>query len=428
MAPQRLNIFQRLQRHWDELHPYNAAQILQLRGRGDPSHLTESLHGTLHDLKLGAISVAGRMFVHEECLAPPEVKSVTGQSLDDHISAEMNRPFDRDRGCPFRPFVLQAGDSHFAGIVYHHWVADSASIRLLMHEWFRRIYRVDFPRTTPVPAPEGGYWKYFGPSQAKWDLLRSALHGVSWQSRIKKVRRIESPDFREFRIRFSRHALPDGIIDPLRTAARMGKATINDLFLAEIARLCDRHVPVQLNRKRHDLALGTIVDLRSQSRSNLGDAFGLFLGFSNIVLRPQEIADSTLLLHAIARQSRWGKINREPEASMLRMLAGVASIRLLGGNREKVTNFFRKRMPLAGGISNVNLNQDWPVKYHPDPLEAYIRVSPTGPMMPLVFTPTTLGRTLHFGLSYREAIIPEPRAQQIAREFADALKQAACHP
>jgi len=425
MAPQRLNIFQTLLRNWDELHPYNAAQIFQLRGRGDPSKLTESFHRTLHDLKLGAISVAGRMFVHEECLSPPVVKDVRGQSLDDYISAEMNRPFDRNCGCPFRPFFLQSGDSHFAGIVYHHWVADSASIRLLMREWFYRIYNIFPQQRRAFPNPEGGYWKYFGPAHAKWDLPLSVLHGVSWQSRIKKVRRIESADFRDFRIRFSRHVLPDGLIEQIRSAARKDHATVNDLFLAEVACLCDRHVPMHANRKRRDLALGTIVDLRTQSKTALGSAFGLFLGFSNVVLRPGELKDRDTLLSTISRQSSWEKREHAAEASMLRMLAGVVSLRMLQGNRDRIINFYRKRMPLAGGTSNVNLNNDWPASLHPDPLESYIRVSPTGPMMPLVFTPTTLGKSLHFGLTYREAIIPERRAQQIAREFIDALKAVA---
>jgi hypothetical protein len=94
---------------------------------------------------------------------------------------------------------------------------------------------------------------------------------------------------------------------------------------------------------------------------------------------------------------------------------------MMGMKREKIINFYRKRIPLAGGISNVNLNQDWPQTYHPHPLMQYIRVSPTGPMMPLVFTTTTLGDKLNFGLTYRDAVIPVERAQQIAAHFKDRL-------
>jgi hypothetical protein len=56
-------------------------------------------------------------------------------------------------------------------------------------------------------------------------------------------------------------------------------------------------------------------------------------------------------------------------------------------------------------------------QYHPDPLLEYIRVSPTGPMMPVVFTTTTLGNQLHFGLSTRDSIVPPHDAQALADAF-----------
>ena len=77
------------------------------------------------------------------------------------------------------------------------------------------------------------------------------------------------------------------------------------------------------------------------------------------------------------------------------MVVGLTIGRLLG--RDKMVEFYRKRMPLAGGISNVNLNRSWAGEFHPEPLLDYIRVSPTGPLMPLVFTPTTLGKKMHLG-------------------------------
>jgi len=423
MAPQRLNIFQTLQRHWDELHPYNAGQILQLKGTGDPSRLTEAFHQTLHDLKLGQVSVAGRLFVHEASNRPPVVREILGTTLEDFVSEEMNTPFHREHGCPFRPFVLNNSGSHHLGIIYHHWIADSASIRLLMREWFARIYQLTPRSRKPFPSPAGGYWRHFGPAAAKWNLLTHVFRGVSWQSRMKRVCRIEAPGFHDFKIRFSMHALPDGLIQRVRLRAHGYGATVNDVFLAEIATVCRRHVPVHENRKRRELALGSIVDLRGQSTHTLEGAFGLFLGFSNIVLRRDVLNDPSRLLDAIALQSRAEKQSHAAEASILRMLAGVIGLRMLKGDRRRIIDFYRKRIPLAAGISNVNLNSDWPAVYHPDPLERYIRISPTGPMMPLVFTPTTLGSTCHFGLTVREALIPPTHEDHIASDFLEALRR-----
>ena len=111
------------------------------------------------------------------------------------------------------------------------------------------------------------------------------------------------------------------------------------------------------------------------------------------------------------------KATNVPEASMIRMAGGLIFHRLFGDDSKKLVEFYRKRFPLCSGISNINLNGSWVQKYHPDPLLEYIRVSPTGPMMPVVFTTTTLGDQLHFGLSTRDSIVPPEDAQKLADEF-----------
>ena len=167
------------------------------------------------------------------------------------------------------------------------------------------------------------------------------------------------------------------------------------------------------------MALGTIVDLRSRSGGKLSDDFGLFLGFTNVVLRPDDFNDSVRLLQRVAAQTRLHKQLAVPESSMIRLSTGVAVGSMLGS--PAVKNFYRKRLPLAGGISNVNMNRTWAREYHPSPLLNYIRVSPTGPMMPVVFTTSTLGDSLHFGLTCRDSVVPPDRAKQLAQKFAESL-------
>ena len=83
--------------------------------------------------------------------------------------------------------------------------------------------------------------------------------------------------------------------------------------------------------------------------------------------------------------------------------------------------FYQKHVPIAAGISNVNLNKCWATQYFPSPLLDYIRVSPTGPMMPLVFATTTLGQTFHFALTYRPSIVPAEQVDSVAQTFLDCL-------
>ena len=60
MEPTRFNVFQRVLRHWDALHAYNAAQVLHLRGEPDIQLLTDRWNDTLRALGIGAVHVEGR--------------------------------------------------------------------------------------------------------------------------------------------------------------------------------------------------------------------------------------------------------------------------------------------------------------------------------------------------------------------------------
>src|SRR5687768_1840738 len=129
MKSSTLNVFQRLARQWDAIHPYNAAQVVKIEGAPDLAALQDAWHDAMNDLGLGRVQVNGKSFRYE-CLngemvhygvrvVPP------GVSLDDYISAQLNKPFDNPAEPPFRPFMLAGTDgAYYAGVVYHHWVAD----------------------------------------------------------------------------------------------------------------------------------------------------------------------------------------------------------------------------------------------------------------------------------------------------------------
>ena len=422
-----LNVFQRLLLQWDGLHPYNAGQIMKIAGRADAGRLSRAWEETLAELGLGRVRRSGRQFRHEALNGEMERYPVrllpAGTDLCSFVSDELNRPFDNEAEPPFRPFVLEEGGHHYAGVIYHHWVADSVSIRVLLREWFYRIYAPERARRRPLKHASDGYWSIFGPSRTDWGIGGGLLLSARWSSRNRRVARIEHPGCTDFNVRFSLHRLPGGVLEPLLAFARRNGATLNDLFLAVVAEVCHRLAPLRRTRRRTDLGLGTIVDLRPYSKQDLSDTFGLFLGFTSTICRPADLADFGRLLRTISTQSQLHRKTSAPLSSPLRMLAGLAVGRFL--SREKMVEFYRKRIPLAGGISNVNLNRSWAGEFHPDPLLDYIRVSPTGPLLPLVFTPTTLGREMHLGLTHRPAMIDRPRAEEMAGNFARRLREIA---
>jgi hypothetical protein len=205
----------------------------------------------------------------------------------------------------------------------------------------------------------------------------------------------------------------------LRDYARSHGVKLHDVLLAAVAEACARHVPMQARGKRTDVAVGTIVDLRRHTRAALDDTFGLFLGFSDVVLRPQDLRDWPRLLQRVAAQNRLHKERGVPQASLLWMAAALAVSPFVPPRN--VYKFYRKELPMAGGLSNVNLNDSWAARYHPSPLMDYVRVSPTGPLVPLVFSTTTLGNRLGFAMTYREALLPHPAPCRMAGQFADRL-------
>src|SRR5665213_2363385 len=153
---------------------------------------------------------------------------------------------------------------------------------------------------------------------------------------------------------------------------------------------------MQRRRNRRDIAIGNIVDLRRYAGPNRGsanpldNALGLFLGFTQVFCRPDVLRDFPRLLRSISLQNRAHRQSGIAQCSAGWMLAALAMGRLVPP--ERLYRFYRKEIPLAAGLSNVNLNGSWAQALHPLPLLDYSRVPPTGPMAPVVLNVPSLGR------------------------------------
>ncbi|MGA3067234.1 MAG: hypothetical protein ABSF29_10350 [Tepidisphaeraceae bacterium] len=425
-SPVRLNLFQRLVRQWETLHPYNGVQALRVRGLLDLNHCRRAWQDSIDSLGLGRVHVAKDRY-HFVCLnGDTEQHTVQlcphGTCLYEWISTELNHPFDPAQTVPFRPFLIHQQDSSWFGLTYQHWVADSASIRRLMREWFARLFDPTAAATRPLRAGGAGYFHLFGPHRSNCSSGVAVMAYLRWHSQFRRVQRIENPQkFAQLPARFIHRKTEAGLIDRLVVLAKEAHVTVNDIFLAAIAQACRKYVPIHARGIRNDLAIGTIVDLRPKAPRPMDEVFNLLLGFTSISCRPADFDSWPKLLSAVARQTRQQKLHHTAEGSWIRMIGGLAASRWL--NRHKHLELYRKRVALAGAVSNVNLNRDWPARYHPDPLLQYIRVAPTGPMTPLVFTTTTLGNTLGIGLTYRHVLIKEQWAAGILQTFVDQLEK-----
>ncbi len=293
-----LNIFQKLMRKWEAVHPYNAAQVMKISGAPDRAPLESAWRAALDTAGLGRLKVSDNRYGFQPLNGHGGARCVhhaTGPWTQ-YISAELNRPFDETAPTPLRPFIIAEPDFYFAGVVYQHWVADSISVRTLLKDWFVRIYDPPAARKQPMRLPASGYWNSIGPENGGWRLAESFLGLARRHTRLRRVQKVQSTALSDHRTEFHLFPAPPGMICQLRTAAHRRGVKLNDVFLAAMAEACSLHVPLQRRGQRTDLAVGSIVDLRPFCPKDLSETFGLFLGFTNVVCRPDDLRDFDRLL------------------------------------------------------------------------------------------------------------------------------------
>ena len=248
-----LNVFQRLIRRWEEVHPYNAAQVLKVTTLPDQKCVERAWSDALAATGLGRVQVDGTIFRHEllngELIRYPVRVLPDGTSLEQFLSTELNRPFDDPGEPPFRPFIVRAtgadngspGGWHL-GLIYQHWVADSVSIRLLLREWFVRMFDPAAARAAPLRHPKSGYFRLFDPFSGPSYAAEMAM---SLLRRHRRYRRPQGADGRAARLPGA-GAAARGAGGTGRGDAVPGKregVKVNDLFLAALADVCNRFVP-----------------------------------------------------------------------------------------------------------------------------------------------------------------------------------------
>jgi hypothetical protein len=61
-----LNVFQRLIRRWEEVHPYNAAQVLKVSTLPELKRIERAWSDAMETSGLGRVQVDGTIFRHEQ--------------------------------------------------------------------------------------------------------------------------------------------------------------------------------------------------------------------------------------------------------------------------------------------------------------------------------------------------------------------------
>jgi len=430
----RLNAFQVLMRRWTALAPYNAGQMMHVTGEPDIDRWRAAAESIIGELGLGIPRFSGRDAVTFQTVPFVAVERTTADPTA-LFNEELNRAFAAGE-MPIRFFVLRSepGTHHFAA-VYDHWIADSRAMRELMQRIFARYQAAEAPALPALqlecPPFNRLFRKYVG-----W-LPRSAAMRQSFYNVVRHRRacRINLPNALDFTARVIHRQLPDGLIQRLHRHAKAHGGSVNDVFLAVLGQTMGEHTsPTRYRRRtrfyrlrRERVGLGTIVDIRDAAAEPLDNVFGLYLSSYTVTLARPEKRPLDELVEELAILTR--RIKRKRTA--VRSFQAFAMARWWWDFfREKRYQalFFQKTVPVAAGISNVNMTGCWadPQAHaaaepeHPMVLD-YVRISPTGPLLPLVFTLTTIGQRLSLCVTYRTTAFATEEAEALVADFAGRL-------
>jgi hypothetical protein len=409
---QALTDFQQLMRQWSALAPYNAAHVMRLTGAPDVERWRSAIAAATQPLGLGERNI------------PLELSTVW---LDQQITDELNRPFAAG-ALPLRAFVLQdTATTHWLGMTFDHWFADSRSVRALM----RRIFACYSGGPAEVPP--------LRVATAPADANRTSVtHLAAIASLIRNYcrhRRAVRMSFRqpaEFSSGFLSTELPPGTLDHIRSIAKSADATVNDVFVAAAAQVLGVRTSSlrQKNRRRAWLlpprdrvAIAAAVDRRGSKPDSDDDSFGFALGYFSIVLKEPERTPLRELTTAVAEQTR--RIKTASRSARLDVdLRAARWLWNLYSDPDAQAQLFSKAMPLTAGISNVNLTGSWSDQESANSGPAvldYRRVSPVGPLLPMVFTLTTIRDRLSLCFTHRTIAFKRNVAEQLTALFIDRL-------
>ncbi len=417
-----MNAFQKLMRCWTALAPYNAVQAIEIDGIAELAQWQTATEKVVAELT--------RLKLIPPFRPPGNIEYVAdGTSCKDIITRQINTPFT-EGGSPIRLCLVQNSRSFHLIVTYDHWIADSWSIRELMRCMYFQACRHSFVSEFVSGAE----------SEERTQWLKSGSQCLRQYLRHRRAARLHFSDPLDFTTGLSVVTLESDLISKVKEAARGKEVSVHDLFVTIIARLLgdltqkDRYKPRRFGHGARDrVAIGSIVDIRKslsaergrndQNRDGYNKSFGVCLGFATVVTQAPEQAPVDQLLQKVHRQHMEQKRRSSPTTSLAALNLTRFFWNLYKEKRHHAI-FFSKNLPLLAGISNVNLTDQWMCQSGEAGMKIrdYFRVSPVGPLLPLVWATTTFNDRLTICLTYRHTAINAEQADALINDFVTMLR------
>jgi hypothetical protein len=337
------------------------------------------------------------------------------------MERQLNTPFmPAERFSPFRFFAAPAGDSFFLGLTYYHPAADAESVVLLLKDLAEAYLKKVSPQELAALDVYPDNRSHLLGRHARVLLRRVAR----LPKQIRLMRHSQRPPYRnaaDFRNGFTFFSLAPENLRALIWTGKSWRVTVNDLLMALLMKALS---PLAGNRlqakKRRNISLGCIVNLRRDLDVDSRRTFGLFLGSFAVTHAVPEELGLRMLAGDIGRQTLAIKQDKLYLGTPLELVFARSMQRFFSPELRK--SFYQKNYPLWGGITNMNLNALWGGRDEPGPMD-YFRGVSTGPATPLVLSVTTVRDRANIGLSYRSTVFAPEEIEKLKCRFLDHLEQ-----
>jgi len=430
--PCRLSLFQQIMAQWEEVEPYNAAHVVRLRGRINAASLREAIQTACQVAGVGAFVLDREKNCYRYAptdgieLREIEASHSAEEILHRTITEEMNTPFPETPGHPLRWMVLDdpRSDSHFLAAVWRHLPADDVAIRLLIRRVLNRYCGTPFAGDqSPLRVLAPDYARVMRHHFRRLGYLRTLQRETQRYFRLRHVHRMRELPGESHGSHFCVIQAPQGLIGRLARACLARRVTVNDAFLAALGAAIAAITPDRNHHpRRRGLALGTAVNVRPEASVDLSNCFGLYLGHWVTILEEPDLGDFEQLLARIAEQTQREKTEKRAVGPHWNFWA-VARLRRWGGLKD-TRAWYRKVYPISAVLSNVKLNAAW-FRGAGERVLDYIRISPTGPALPLVLATARLGDRLNLTLGYHTSVLTDPEARNLTALFLARLELVA---
>ena len=423
--PGRLNVFQKAMLEWRDMHPYVAVHAVHIARPLDRMALGRAIGDTLSACGLTGLEVDCARGRYAWRGGPVDIRVDVAAAGDDWqatlaqvFERQLNQPFPRDgRLDPFRFFALDTGDGFLAGIAYDHFIAGGDSIIVLLNAIADRY--------AGHSAEAGPLLDRYPPTHLRlfarhpWRFIRGVGRLPAMAASCRATLRPRYRSIADGHNAFTFFTLDTIEYSALRAACRDWGVTLNDALIALLLLAQDAGLPGRdRGKRRHQLAVASIMNLRDAHGEDVHRTFGQFLSS----FRVSHPVPPGITLETLARDVHRTTARVKREKLFLTTLFALGVDRVIGRfqTNEQRMGVYAKSYPVGAGVSSLNVNALWHAA-DGSGVPAYFRGVPTGPTTPIAIAVTTAGDTLCAGVSYRTAAVTSEAIARIEAEIRSRI-------